>query len=310
MKNKKIVIFGCQSISIQILRYLNDLEWVDIVKVITYEVPSDISRGQESLIDAAQEMDIKVSSPSRLSSEVISEIRKLNPDLIISAYYRKIFNKEIIAIPKLGVVNIHPSILPYYRGPVPTAWAILNGEKEFGVTVHKVDEGIDTGDILIQKKFKIMDDETGHELYLRAMNLGAKLFIENFNEIIEDKIKPKMQQPGGSYFGKLKTKVLVNWKDSAESIRNQVRVRAYPYNPIETILENKYFFINRVSIIKEVKMHVQVPGKILKIYDDDRLLVSCSDGAIIIEDYDVYPKFTELEKDIYLKIGRMFDYQG
>tara|TARA_B110000003_G_C16632016_1_gene527033 strand:+ start:1235 stop:2176 length:942 start_codon:yes stop_codon:yes gene_type:complete len=304
---KKVVIFGCQAIAIRILRHLYKLDNIDIVKVITYEVLSDISRGQESIINVANDLNISISSPSKITPDVISEISKLDPDLIISAYYRKIFPKELLTVSKLGIINIHPSLLPFYRGPVPTAWAILNGEKDFGISIHKVDEGIDTGDILVQEKYSIDDDETGHELYLRAMDLGADLFIDNFEDIISNNIKAKKQPVGGSYYGKLKTRVLINWKDSAKFIKNQVRIRSKPYNPIETILENKYFFINKVFINQDNSFPIQVPGKILKVYDDESLLVSCSDGTILIKDYSVYPPFSIIEKEIYLKEGRSFD---
>jgi methionyl-tRNA formyltransferase len=302
----KIIIFGCQAISIEILRYLNFETDHEIAKVHTYEVLSDISRGQESIINVANDLGISISSPSRVSSEVLNEIKRINPDIIISAYYRKIFPKELFDLSKLGVINIHPSLLPYYRGPVPTAWAILKNETEFGITIHKVDSGIDTGDILVQEKYNIDDQETGHELYLRAMDLGAKLLIENFDDIVNQEIKPKKQPPGGSYFGKLKTRVLIDWKDEASFIKNQVRVRAMPYNPIETILENKYFFINKVSIVKNGIYPIQVPGKILKVYDDETFDVSCSNGALHIEEYTVFPPFTGVEKEIYLRSGRTF----
>ena len=307
MSDTRVIIFGCQGISIEILRHLVSLDDVNVIKLFTYEVASDLSRGQESIIDVAKEMNIDISSPSRISKVIIDEIKELKPDIIISAYYRKIFPKELINIAKLGIVNIHPSLLPNYRGPVPTAWAILNGENEFGITIHQVDSGIDTGDILVQKKYNISEKETGHDLYLRAMDLGAKLFIENFDDIVSGIIKPKIQQSGGSYFGKLKNKVLLNWKDSGKNIINQVRVRAKPYNPIETILENKYFFINKVSILNNSSIKVQVPGKILKVNKDDTFIVSCADGAVHIEEYSVYPPFEGVEKEVYLKAGRSFE---
>lgn len=307
MKKTKVIIFGCQAIAIDILRYLEKLNDVSILKIYTYEVLSDISRGQESIFKAATDLKVSISSPNRITSKILDEIRVSCPDIIISAYYRKIFPKELIDIPNLGVINIHPSLLPEYRGPVPTAWAILNGEKEFGISIHKVDAGIDTGDILVQEKYKIYDNETGHDLYLRAMDIGAKLFIKNFKKIIQKKITPKKQKKGGSYYGKLKNRVLINWKDSAVNIKNQVRVRARPYNPIETILENKYFFINKVTICKDAKIEVQVPGRILEVLKDNTFIVSCADGAVHIKEYDVYPPFTKLEKKIYLSVGRSFE---
>tara|TARA_B100000787_G_scaffold170221_1_gene164931 strand:- start:4214 stop:5140 length:927 start_codon:yes stop_codon:yes gene_type:complete len=304
---KKVILFGCQAISIEILRFLYSRADVEILKVVTYEVLSDVSRGQESIKAVAADLGIEVLSPRRISQDLVEEIKILNPDIIISAYYRKIFPQELIEIPCFGILNIHPSMLPYYRGPVPTAWAILNNESEFGITIHKVDTGIDTGDILLQSRHDIGADETGYELYLRAMTLGARLLIENFDKIITSQVQPVKQAHGGSYYGKLESKVFLNWKQSAQQIKNNVRIRAHPYNPIEAILENKYFFINKVSIDENSLFPIQVPGKILQVNSDDTFIVSCSDGAVRIEEYSVYPAFTGVEKEIYLQPGRSFD---
>lgn len=304
---ERVILFGCQAISIEILKFMHSLKSVDVLRVITYELPSDISRGQESIKTVATDLGIPVSSPSGISEELIDEIEGLQPDLIVSAYYRKIFPARLIDLPRLGIVNIHPSLLPYYRGPVPTAWAIVNNEKDFGVTIHKVDSGIDTGDILVQASYPIGDEETGFELYLRAMSLGAELFAQNFNNIIENKITPTKQPRGGSYYGKLKLRKNLDWKQSAIDIKNNVRVHAYPYNPIESILGSKYFFINRVSIVDSADHVIQLPGRILEVKSDGTFLVSCSDGVIHVLDYSVFPPFTDIERGIYLMPGRAFE---
>ena len=84
-------------------------------------------------------------------------------------------------------INIHPSKLPEYRGPVPTAWAIANGEKEYGISIHLMDEGIDTGDILVQEIFPIVRDDTGFSLYTKAMSCGAELLKKHFRDIVGGK---------------------------------------------------------------------------------------------------------------------------
>lgn len=303
---KKVILFGCQAIAIDILRFLINKKEIEVSKVISYEVISDISRGQESIISVARDLGIEVEQPPKISSELVNEIRSIDPDLIISAYYRKIFPKELVEIPRFGIVNIHPSLLPYFRGPVPTAWAILNNESSFGITIHKVDAGIDTGDILVQAQYDIDPEETGYELYLRAMKLGSSLFIENFCNIINNKIRPTKQKSGGSYYGKLSPRVFLDWRKSAQMIKNHVRVRACPYIPIEAVLESKYFFINKVSIVQDEDIMIQVPGKIIKVNEDGTFFVSCSDGIIHVKEYDVFPPFSGIEKDIYLKVGRAF----
>ena len=114
MDKKKVIIFGCQAISINILRYLASLKNIEIPKIYTYEILSDISRGQESIIDVAKNLKIPISSPKTISKRTIEEVKSFNPDLILSAYYRKIFPESLIKLPKLGVINIHPSYLPFY----------------------------------------------------------------------------------------------------------------------------------------------------------------------------------------------------
>lgn len=302
----KVILFGCQQIAIDISRFLHSQQNVSLSKIITYEVLSDISRGQESIKTVAAEMGVELASPTKITNKLMQEIKDINPDLIVSAYYRQIFPRKLIDIPRLGIVNIHPSILPYYRGPVPTAWAIMNNESEFGITVHKVDDSIDTGDILVQKAFTIDEDETGYELYMKAMKLGATLFIDNFKDIIEENIQPRKQPYGGSYYGKLKPRFFLDWRQSAQAIKNNVRIRAYPYNPIETVLHNKYFFINKVAIYFNDEFLVQAPGKILRVYKDDTFLVSCADGVVHVLDYTVYPPLNEIEKTVCLKTGQAF----
>ena len=140
------------------------------------------------------------------------------------------------------------------------------------------------------------------------MQLGADLFKKHFLNILNDEIKPQKQRSGGSYYGKLDSCVLIDWRQSAQVIKNNVRVRAHPYIPIETILESKYFFINKVSIVQDGRIPVQVPGQIKKVFQDDTFLVSCSDGMIHVEEYDVFPPFSGIEKEIYLRPGRSFNY--
>ena len=303
---KKIIIFGCQKITVDIFQFLLKDKNIEISLIVTYETLSDISKGQKSLIDIAKKNKIPTLNPNEIDKSLIDNIKKISPDIIISCYYRKIFPSELILIPRLGIVNIHPSLLPEFRGPVPTAWAILNDKKITGVTIHKIEKEIDTGDIYAQSKFKIGKNETGYELHLRSMQEGLYLFKKIFKSLISGKLKTKPQKKGGSYYGILKLDTRINWSMSAKYIKNFVRVMALPYSPAYTRLNNKYFFINKCSIYKNKDYIIKSPGKILKIYKKNKIVVSCSDGAILIENYDVYPPLTNLEKKLFLREGRLF----
>tara|TARA_B100001059_G_C17836051_1_gene588179 strand:+ start:3853 stop:4773 length:921 start_codon:yes stop_codon:yes gene_type:complete len=303
---KKIVIFGCQGIAIDIIRFLNRRNDIELSLVVTYEIIADLIRGQRSVIEFSKKLKLKTLNPKKIDNELIEIIKKIKPDLIISCYYRKIFPKNLIKLPKQGIINIHPSLLPEFRGPVPTAWAIYNDKKETGVTIHNVDGGIDTGDVLVQSKIRIRNNETGYQLYRRAMKEGYNLFRRNFNKILNSKIKPKPQKSGGSYYGKLNISSRIDWKSNAITIKNLIRIYAQPFLPAVTRIENKYLFINKCSVYKNKKLIVQAPGKIIKIYNLKKILVSCSDGAVIIEDFHFYPPLNKIEEKYLLRVGALF----
>jgi methionyl-tRNA formyltransferase len=303
----KIVIFGCQQIAVDVIRYLSTLDDVSLPLVITYELPLDQTYGYESVIKLCEEINIKVINPKSVNKDVIQKIIEISPDIILSIYYRKIFPKKLINLPNLGCINIHPSALPYYRGPVPTAWAIENGETQFGITIHYMDEGIDTGDILIQEKHAINDDETGYELYTRAMTLGFDLFRNNFKKIIDGEIKATPQTGIGSYYGKKNGRYTIDWKKSIKHILGLIRVHSKPFNPAETVLFNRYFLINKALEYKLDDIPLQGAGKIIKVLDEDQFVVSCADGYLLIKDYEIAPTITDQEKKIYLKEGNKFD---
>lgn len=113
--------------------------------------------------------NIKVYQPEKLreNKEIVDILKDINPDVICVVAYGKIIPKEILEIPKYGCVNVHPSLLPQYRGSAPIQWAILNGDKETGVTTMYLDEGMDSGDIILQTKTPIDKDETSGELWDR-----------------------------------------------------------------------------------------------------------------------------------------------
>ena len=296
----KVIVFGCQQIALDFIKYLHKRDDVELQLVFTYELPMDSIYGYSSVIDYCKKNAIKHSND--FGMKVINKIKDSNPDIIFSVYYRKILSKEILNIPRLGCINIHPSLLPFYRGPAPTAWALLNNEKEVGLTIHYMDEGIDTGDVLVQKKVPVDPDETGFELYDKCMREGAELLISNFDNLINQNIIGKPQIGRGSYYGKFVGKPIINWKDSCQKIINQIRASARPYNVCETIILNKYLYINRAVII-DLDLPLQGPGKIVEVHNDSKIVVSCVDGYILVQEYEIFPIINDNDRHYYLKIG-------
>lgn len=300
---KKVVVFGCQQIAVDFIKFLKTQSDVEVPLVVTKELPMDETYGYQSVFLESKKLGLNVINPRNISEKLLDEIREINPDIIFSIYYRKIFPKNLISIPKDGCINIHPGNLPYYKGPVPTAWAIINSEKSFGITVHYIDEGIDTGDILIQEEHQIYDEETGYELYTRAMELGAKLLKDNFSKILNNEFKARVQKGIGSYFGKLNGRYVIDWRQNAKDIQNMIRIHSKPYNPAESLILNRYILINKATIIKDEKYILQGSGKIMDILSDGRLVISCADACLLLEDFDIFPNLTEEEKPIYFKVG-------
>ena len=185
IKNKKIIVFGCQQIAVDCIDNIVK-KGGQIAAIVTYELPMDKVYGYASVYDIAKKYKIPIYEPEKINKQFIAQVKRIKPDLILSIYYRKILPKTLIEIPKLGCVNIHPSLLPYYRGPIPTVWALLNGESKIGVTIHYIDEGIDTGPIIDQKELIIKDSYTGFDLNNKIMREGYKLLMKNLKAILDN----------------------------------------------------------------------------------------------------------------------------
>jgi len=157
------------------------------------------------------------------------KIEELKPDLVIVASYGKIIPKKILEIPKYGCLNVHPSLLPKYRGPSPIQTTILNGDKKTGVTIILMDEKIDHGKIISNSKFLISKKFTYPELCQKLANLGVKLLIQTIPEWIKGEIKPKPQEESKATY----TKILkredgkIDWSKPGREIERQIRA----FNP-------------------------------------------------------------------------------
>lgn len=145
------------------------------------------------------------------SKEFINILKKIKPTVILSAYFDQILKKEIIEIPDTGCINIHPSLLPYYRGINPTFWVLACAEKKTGVTIHWMDKSIDTGDIILQKELLVSSKDTLNSLNIKCSILGAKMLDEIFSKnIVNLKISFSGQNQKGSSYHSYPTKESYN----------------------------------------------------------------------------------------------------
>lgn len=188
----------------------------------------------------------------RKNEEFIEKIKSLNPDVICVVAYGKILPKEILEIPKYGCINVHGSLLPKYRGAAPIQWAVLNGDKETGVTTMYMDVGMDTGDMILKEKVEIGEDETTGELWDRLSKIGGKLLIETLKQI-EEGTAPREKQGEEFTMAPMLNKEMskINWgEQTAQNIKNLVR----GLNPIMgayTFLDEKKIKFWKVDIAKQ-----------------------------------------------------------
>ena len=238
----RIIFMGTSVFADKILASLLE-SGLNIVSVFT---KSDKKSGRDhkikesSVKTTAKEKNIPIFQPEKLSLEIAEEIKKQKPDLIIVAAYGKIIPRNIFSIPRFGTLNIHPSLLPKFRGPSPIQNTLLCGETKTGTTLMLIDEGMDTGDIIKQSKTNILPKETYLELSDRLAKLSTNLLLETLPLWIDGQIKPERQQDSQATLCQLieRSDGKIIWSDDAVSIFNRFRA-LFPWPGIFTFWENE-----------------------------------------------------------------------
>lgn len=226
---------------------------------------------------------IPVLQPERLKEPVfLDRLRKAAPDAVVVAAYGKILPPDILTLPRLGCINVHASLLPKYRGAAPVQWALMNGECETGVTIMLMDEGMDTGDILLQQPVPILSDENSGSLSERLSRLGAELLIETLRRLEGNRLKRHPQDHSlASYAPPLTpSDEVISWNLSAETIRNKVRALD-PQPGARTLLSGRLLKIWRVSV--KTGDFSGEPGEILEI-SDEGIIVRAGEGAVMVHE--------------------------
>jgi len=228
----RIVFFGTPSFALPTLRDL--LEEPDEVVGVVTQPDREKGRGRKMVISPIKELALQhgltVLQPEKVKEEAFQEaLSGLQPDLFVVVAYGQILPKPVLNIPKYGAVNVHASLLPGYRGAAPIAWAILKGEKVTGVTTMVMDEGMDTGDILLQTEVPIGDEETCENLHDRLGSLGAQLLLKTLEKMEAGNIRPIPQDHSkATYAPPLKKEDgHIDWRKGAAEIDRQVRA----FNP-------------------------------------------------------------------------------
>ncbi len=233
--------------------------------------------------EVALRAQLPVLQPERARNEgFIQELRELRPDLIVVAAYGQILPKAILDLPRYGCLNVHTSLLPKYRGAAPIQWAILEGEAETGITIMKMDAGLDTGDILTQERTTILAEDNSQILHDRLAQLGAALLVQTIRDYIAGKITPRPQPTEGATYARKITKEdgRLDWTKPAQVLWN--RMRAFtPWPGAFTHLPDQ----PRPHLLKiwqaEIVDQSSAPGDILQA-DKTGIVVACGEKALRI----------------------------
>jgi len=242
-------------------------------------------RGRKVIPPPVKEVAInlryEVDQPASIrTAEFANRIANHKPDIIVVVAFGHIIPKNILAIPKIATINIHASLLPKYRGPAPIQWAIINGEIETGVTTMLMDEGLDTGDILLSSKIKIFSDDTSSTLHDRLANLSADVLIRTIERIETGDITPISQDHTQATYAPLlkKNDGRMNWEMSAQTLEAFVRGMT-PWPGAFTFHGKK-----RLKIFKAMPIiidTVEPPGTVIKRFPDE-LYVATGKGALSV----------------------------
>ncbi len=275
----RIVYLGTPDFAVSPLKAVFEYENAEIVGVACNR---DKPVGRKKILTPppvkiwAEQNGIPVFQYDKIRNEGVNDMKALNPDLMITCAFGQILSQELIDIPKLGVINIHASLLPRYRGASPVNYAVLNGERETGITIMRTDIGIDTGDILLQKKLLIGERETVGELFDRLSVLGAQAVIEALPLIESGKaVFVKQTESEASYTKMIKKEnAEINFNDSAERVVNTVR--AFNPSPIAyTYLNGEPFKVYEA----EIAAGTGEPCTVIKA--DKELIVATGNGGAV-----------------------------
>ena len=218
-------------------------------------------RGMKMLASPVKEFALEKNIPVfqplkvRKNTEFIEEIKELKPDVMCVVAYGKILPKEILDIPQFGCINVHGSLLPKYRGAAPIQWAVINGDKETGITTMYMDVGMDTGDMILKEKVSIGENETTGELWNRLSKIGGELLVKTL-KLIEKGNAPRTKQGEDYTIAPMLDKEMskIDWENkTAEQIKNLIR----GLNPIMgayTFVNGKKLKIWKAQIVEENKI--------------------------------------------------------
>ena len=286
-ENFKIIFMGTPEFAVPSLKALIESKY-NVIAVIT-QPDRPKGRGRKLFASPVKQIaldyGIEVLQPERVSTpEFCSEIHRRGPDLVIVTAFGQILKKEFLDIPQWGVINIHASLLPKYRGAAPIHCAILNDEDKTGLTAMKMDTGLDTGPILLQEELSIAPDETAGQLHDRLADLSGRFMIQCMNALEDDRlVETPQDEKSATYASKIdKQMSRVNWDQSAEQISAFIRALD-PWPGAFTTCKNKKIKLFSSQVKDEDSDGGGIPGRV-KGVTEGSLKVEAGRGIVQIRE--------------------------
>lgn len=238
--------------------------------------------------EVALENRIEVLTPKSLKKEegkiLLERLKEISPDIIVVCAYGKILPKEIIEVAKYGTINIHGSLLPEYRGAAPIQRAVLDGKEKTGVTIMYIDEGLDTGDIILKEEVEIKKEDTTDIMFEKLSEIGSELLIKAIEKIEEGTVKRTKQDDSIATYAEIlkKEEAYISFEDTSKEILNKVRGMNGALTA-KAIFENKIYKIYEIEIVED--------NKIKKIEKENNVsLTSLEPGKYLITKNNIYVK--------------------
>jgi methionyl-tRNA formyltransferase len=282
----KLIFMGTPDFAVPSLRALVD-HGHEVLAVVTQP---DRPRGRgrkmlpSSVKRAAMDYGLEIFQPEKISTPWFSEeIRSKEPDLIVVVAFGQILRKDFLNIPRWGVLNIHASLLPQYRGAAPIQWAILNNERKTGLTAMKMGEGLDSGPILLQEEVVILSDETSGQLHDRLAQMSGGFLLKTLKGLAEGALREIIQDSTkATYASKIDRNMsLIKWEHSAKTISALIRALD-PWPGAFTRLGKKDIKLFSSRAISEKSID-EIPGRVIG-YSEGALEVETGEGVVQIRE--------------------------
>ncbi len=284
----KILFMGSPSHSANVLKTLIDNK-IDVCAVVTnHDKPKGRGRevSQSAVAKVANEHDIKTYKPEKVKYNIalLEDIRKLSVDLVIVVAYGKILPKEFLEIPKYGCINLHTSLLPKYRGASPIQSSLLNGDKETGVTIMKIEEALDSGEIIFQEKMSIDEDDNSLTLFNKLFIAGEALLLKVIGQYKIGNVEMKPQKNEDATFCRTikKEDGLIDFNESSELITNKIRAY-YSWPGAYCFFKSKKIkFLKSVSKMNSKEFALAQNGTVVHL--ENSIHIKTENGILIVKE--------------------------